>query len=68
MKKRKTHLEPKGNRRSRLLKHGVVPPHEIVIPLVHGILSSDPTLGAPYEIEEDGLLKSGVVYVLSLCL
>ena len=63
---RKTHLESKGNGRARLFKHGVIPPDEIVIPLVHRILDSDPTLGAPYEIEEDGVLKSGIIDVLSL--
>ena len=65
-KKHETHLESKGNRRTRLFEHGVIPPHKIVIPLVHRILDSDPTLGTPYEIEEDGRLKGGIVDVLSL--
>ena len=68
MKRRKNHLEPKGNRRTRLFKHGIVPPNETVIPLVHRILDSDPTLGTPSEIKEDGRLKSGIIDVLSLCL
>lgn len=36
-----------------------------MISLIHRILDSDPTLGTPDEVEEDGLLKGGIVDVLS---